>query len=63
MSYRTTGDELQVVIDRCPIRGECTTMAKSSVPLGEGRTTEVRVPFHGKRIVMLHTDGTQQVLP
>ncbi len=63
VSYRTTGDELQVVIDRCPIRGECSTMAKGSVPLGEGRTTAVTVPFDGKRLVMVHADGAQQLLP
>ena len=63
VSYRTTGDEVQVVIDRCPIRGDCTTMAKSSTPLGEGRTTEVTVPFDGKRLVMVHADGVQQLLP
>jgi len=62
VSYRATGDELQVVIDRCPIRGDCTTMSKGT-PLDEGRTTEVRVPFDGTRLVMIHTDGVQSLLP
>lgn len=63
VSYEVHGSELQVVIDRCPIRGECTTMAKSDDQLGKGRTTEVQVPFHGERIVMIHADGSQQIYP
>lgn len=58
VSYRAADDELRVVIDRCPIRGECTTMAKGTL-LDDGRTTEVRVPLDGRRLVVLHTDGEQ----
>ena len=61
VSYRATGDALQVVIDRCPIHGDCTTMAKGTL-LDDGRTTEVSVPLDGRRLVVLHTDG-QQPLP
>ncbi|WP_313927303.1 hypothetical protein [Pseudoxanthomonas sp.] len=61
VSYRATGDALQVVIDRCPIHGDCTTMAKGTL-LDDGRTTEVSVPIDGRRLVVLHTDG-QQPLP
>ena len=62
VSYRAAGDELQVVIDRCPIRGDCTTMSKAT-PLDEGRTTEVSVPLEGRRLVLIHTDGAQPLLP
>jgi hypothetical protein len=62
VSYRATGDELQVVIDRCPIRGDCATMSKGTL-LDDRRTTEVRVPFDGTRLVMIHTDGVQPLLP
>ncbi|MCH6483976.1 hypothetical protein MMG85_10410 [Pseudoxanthomonas sp. LH2527] len=62
VSYRANGDELQVVIDRCPIRGDCTTMAKGT-RLGDGRTTEVRVPLDGRRLVMIHTDDVQSLVP
>ena len=58
VSYRATGDVLQVVIDRCPIHGDCTTMAKGTL-LDDGRTTEVSVPLDGRRLVVLHTDGEQ----
>ncbi|PZQ27686.1 MAG: hypothetical protein DI562_13260 [Stenotrophomonas acidaminiphila] len=61
VSYRATGDALQVVIDRCPIHGDCTTMSKGTL-LDDGRTTEVSVPLDGRRLVVLHTDG-QQPLP
>lgn len=61
VSYRATGDALQVVLDRCPIHGDCTTMAKGTL-LDDGRTTEVSVPLDGRRLVVLHTDG-QQPLP
>ena len=63
VSYEMHDGDLRVVIDRCPIRGECRTMVKSDTRLGEGRTTQVRVPFDGTRIVMLHADGQQQVFP
>lgn len=62
MSYRTTGDALQVVIDRCPIRGDCTTMVKGT-RLGDGATTEVSLPFRSKRLIVIHTDGAQPLLP
>ena len=58
VSYRATGDVLQVVIDRCPIHGDCTTMAKGTL-LDDGRTTEVSVPLDGRRLVVLHPDGEQ----
>ncbi len=63
VSWRSSGRELQVVIDRCPIRGECSTMARSATALGEGRTTEVKIPFNGDRIVMIHADESQQIYP
>lgn len=62
VSYRTTGDELQVVIDRCPIRGDCTTMVKGT-RLGDGGTMEVSLPFRSKRLVVIHTDGAQSLVP
>ena len=62
VSYRATGDELHIAIDRCPIRGDCGTMAKGTL-LDDGRTTEVRVPLDGKRLVLLHSDGAQLFLP
>ncbi|MBD9470826.1 hypothetical protein [Pseudoxanthomonas sp. PXM01] len=62
VSYRTMGDALQVVIDRCPIRGDCTTMVKGT-RLDDARTVEVSLPFRSKRLVMIHADGTQPLLP
>jgi len=62
VSYRATGDELQLVIDRCPIRGDCTTMVKGT-RLGDGGTTEVSLPFRSKRLVVIHTDGAQSLVP
>lgn len=63
VSYEVKGRDLHVVIDRCPIQGDCRTMAKSSTKLGEGRTTEVKIPFDVDRIVMVHSDDVQQVYP
>lgn len=63
VSYEMRNGEMRVVIDRCPIRGECSTMVKSDAGLGEGRTKQVRVPFSGDRIVLLHADGEQQIFP
>jgi hypothetical protein len=62
VSYRSTGDALQVVIDRCPIRGDCTTMVKGT-RLDDAGTVEVSLPFRSERLVMIHADGTQPLLP
>lgn len=62
VSYRTAGDDLQVVIDRCPIRGDCATMLKGK-RLDDGGATEVSLPFRSKRLVVIHTDGAQPLLP
>ncbi|WP_162247596.1 hypothetical protein [Pseudoxanthomonas sp. Root65] len=62
VSYRARRDELQVVIDRCPIRGDCITMAKGT-RLGDGRTTEVRVPLDGRRLIVIHADGVESLVP
>ena len=63
VSYEMHGGEMRVVIDRCPIRGECSTMAKSEMKAGERWTTRARVPFEGARIVLIHADGEQVILP
>ncbi|MBD9480546.1 hypothetical protein [Pseudoxanthomonas sp. PXM02] len=62
VSYRTTDNALQVVIDRCPIRGDCTTMVKGT-RLDDAGTVEVSLPFRSERLVMIHADGTQPLLP
>jgi hypothetical protein len=61
--YRKEGTDLRVAIDRCAIRTECATMAKASRPLGDGRRTQVRVPFESGRILLVHADGEQQIHP
>ena len=63
VSYEMNDGEMRVVIDRCPIRGECSTMAKRDAPPGEGRTMTVSVPFAGDSIVLLHADGEQRIFP
>ena len=63
VSYEMNDGEMRVVIDRCPIRGECSTMAKRDAPPGEGRTMKVSVPFAGDSIVLLHADGEQRIFP
>lgn len=63
LSYKVEGDDLVVAIDRCAINSNCKTMAEADRPLGEGRTAEVRVPFNGERITMLHSNGKQQIYP
>lgn len=63
VSYEMHDGEMRVVIDRCSIRGACSTMAKSEMKAGERWTTRVRVPFKGARIVLIHADGEQVILP
>lgn len=63
LNYQVNGDLLQVFIDRCEVGKECSPMAKSEVPLDSQWKAEVRIPYRGERVVVVHADGEQQIYP
>lgn len=63
VSYQKQGDTIHVVIDRCPIRGECNTMVRAPKPLQPGELNVIRLPYSGEKIVVEYADAKEQVFP
>lgn len=63
VNYEVSGRTLRVAIARCPIRGECEPMIRRATPVAADRIAEVRLPGHGERVVIVHADGEEQILP
>lgn len=63
VNYRADGDSLKVYIDRCEVGQECAPMAKTEIPLDDRWSARVHLPYQGGRVVVVHTDGEEQVYP
>ncbi|WP_096379310.1 hypothetical protein [Lysobacter enzymogenes] len=63
VDYEVSGQTLRVTIVRCPIRGECSPMLRRATPVAADRIAEIRLPNLGARVVLVHADGEEQILP
>lgn len=63
VDYEHVGDTLRVVVSRCAVGGPCEPMARSVIPLGGDWQAEVHLPYQGERVIVVHSDGEQQVYP
>lgn len=63
ISYEVSDGVMRVVIDRCPIRAECSTMVKRHVQPGASPQAEVTVPLQAGKVVMVYADGEAQIYP
>lgn len=63
MSYVVEGGTMKVVVDRCPISGQCTTMLRRDVKPGPAGPARQEIPLMAPRVVMLFADGETQIFP
>lgn len=63
VDFKRVGDVLRIVIGRCAVGSKCEPMAKSVIPLDDSWQAEVRLPYDGGRVVVMHTDGETQIHP
>lgn len=63
VNYEIKDGTMRVVIDRCAIRTECTTMVRDTRKLAADQPLEVRLPYHGERVVLVHADAEQTIFP
>lgn len=61
VDYQSRDGTLRVVIGRCRIRTDCTVMAEHVRPLTADGMAEVRLPYHGEKVVVLHADKEQPI--
>jgi len=61
VDYQAQAGTLRVVIGRCRIRTHCTVMAEHVRPLTADGMAEVRLPYHGEKLVVAHADKEQSV--
>ncbi len=63
VDYREDGDTLRIFIKRCGTREDCAPMATNVLPADDRWQAEVRLPYRGGKVVVMHADGEQQVYP
>lgn len=56
VNYEVDAGVLRVAIDRCEVRGTCSTMIKRASPLPESRIGEVIIPFRGHKVTVVYSD-------
>ncbi|QWP76294.1 hypothetical protein J5226_22335 [Lysobacter sp. K5869] len=59
VDYQTQAGTLRVVIGRCRIRTDCAVMAEHVRPLTADGMAEVRLPYRGEKVVVVHADREQ----
>jgi len=63
VNYEKTGNVLKVEIDRCGVGEKCDPMAKTVIPLDGKWEAEVHVPYHGEKVILVHSDAQEEIYP
>lgn len=63
VNYEVSNGTMRVMIDRCAIREVCDTMVRDTRTLATDQPLEVRLPYHGERVVLVHVDTEQTIFP
>ncbi|MCC7632523.1 hypothetical protein [Stenotrophomonas rhizophila] len=63
ISYAVEAGVMKIVIDRCPISGNCTTMLRRHVVPGPPEPAVQEIPLLAPIVVMVFADGEEQVFP
>lgn len=63
VNYEVSNGTLRIAIDRCTIREVCNTMIKDTRELSPSEPLQVRVPYRGERVVLVHADAEQPIYP
>jgi hypothetical protein len=61
ISYVVEADTMKIVIDRCPISGNCATMLRRHIVPGPPKPAVQDIPLLAPRVVMVFADGEEQV--
>lgn len=62
VDYEAQEGTLRVVIGRCRIDTDCAAMVEHIRPFNAEGLAEVRLPYHGEKVVVVHADK-QQLVP
>ena len=54
---------IKLVIARCKVKGECQPDIPSRLDPPAKFEAEVLIPYQGERVVMVYSDGEQQIAP
>lgn len=63
VNYEVRDGVTRVVIDRCTVRQSCSTMIKHPRTLSADDDMEVRIPYAGGPVVLVHADTEQRIYP
>ena len=63
VNYEIRDGVTRVVIDRCTVDQTCAPMSKDPRKLGMQDAMEVRIPYSGGPVVLVHTDAEQRIYP
>lgn len=57
------GDVIKLVIARCKLEEECKPDVPSRLQPPNDFEAEVVIPYQGERVIVVHSDGEQQIAP
>lgn len=63
ISYVVEADVMKIVVDRCPISGQCSTMLRRHIVPGPPKPALQEIPLLAPRVVMIFADGQEQLFP
>ncbi len=63
VDYEKDGDRLRIFIVRCRIGNACEPMAKSTVPLDQRWSAEVRIPYHLEQVRLISVGEDTPIYP
>lgn len=63
VNYEVRDGATRVMIDRCTVDQPCVTMVKDPRKLAMDDPMEVRIPYSGGSVVLVHADAEQRVFP
>lgn len=63
VSYTVDAEVMKIVVDRCPVSGECRTMLQRDVKPGPPSGVSQEIPLLAARVVMVYVDGEEQIFP
>jgi len=63
ISYFVEGGVMRIVVDRCRISTECTTMLPLHIVPGPAKPGSQEIPLRAPRVVMVFKDGEEEIFP
>lgn len=63
VNYEVRDGVTRIVIDRCTVQQPCDTMIKDPRKLSADEDMQVRIPYAGGAVVLVHADAEQRIYP